>query len=391
LQYDHPPNVFNKKIVLVTGELSGEMHAIHLVNAIKESMDVEFSGIGSTGLEEAGVRIIYNYRNISLTGLSEIFVKLKYIREAYYVLKAHMETEKPSLVVLVDFPGFNLKVARLAKKLHIPVIYFIPPQIWAWRESRIKKIQQYVDRVISILPFEKGFYDRYGIDAVYVGHPFTYTVKPKYERTAFFKEYGIKEGVPVVTIMPGSRENEVAKHMPLMLKIIDKMKKHLKSMTIILPLADSINDSCIVEYRKEGDSIITMKGFSSDALAHADIAIVASGSATLEAAILGTPTIVVYKISWLSYCIAKVLVKVKYISLPNIITGKEIFPEFVQHINIDSIAEKAVYMLKDGRKEIERELDEMKIKLGAYDSYQLAKEAVMQLLERKYGPISKTA
>ncbi|MBA4416961.1 MAG: lipid-A-disaccharide synthase [Syntrophus sp. (in: bacteria)] len=375
----------------MTGELSGEMHALHLVNAIKESMDVEFSGIGSTGLEGAGVRIIYNYGNISLTGLSEIFVKLKYIREAYYTLKAHIETEKPSLIILVDFPGFNMRVARLAKKLHIPVIYFIPPQIWAWRESRIKKIQKYVDKVISILPFEKDFYDRSGVDAVYVGHPFINTVKPQHDRAAFFKKYGVREGSPVVTIMPGSRENEVIKHMPLMLKIIDAMKRQLKDMTVLLPLADSINEECIEKYRKEGDGIVPLKGFSHDALAYSDIAIAASGSATLEAAILRTPAIVVYKISWLSYCIAKALVKVKYISLPNIIIGKEIFPEFVQHINCDSIAEKAVYMLKDGRIEIERELDEMKIKLGAYDSYQLAKEAVIQLLECKYGPISKTA
>ena len=177
---------------MITGELSGEAHALRLIEALKGSLPMEWSGIGSSRLQGAGVKIIYDYGNISLTGLSEIFAKLKYIREAYKTLKRHIREQDPALVILVDFPGFNLKVARLAKRYGIPVIYFIPPQIWAWRQSRIKQIRKFVDRVICILPFEKGLYDRYGIDAAYIGHPFTGTVKPLLTREAFLDMMGAK-------------------------------------------------------------------------------------------------------------------------------------------------------------------------------------------------------
>jgi lipid-A-disaccharide synthase len=390
LQHNHLSERFNKKIVLVTGELSGEMHAVNLVAALRETVELDFSGIGSKRLQNAGVRIVYDYGNISLTGLSEVVKKLKYVREAYDVLKAHMEKEKPALIILVDFPGFNMRVARLAKKRGIPVVYFIPPQIWAWRESRIEHIKRYVDKVITILPFEKNLYDRHGVDACYVGHPFMNTVKPVYDRATFLEKAGIRNTQSIVTIMPGSRENEVVKHLPPLLHIIDLMKKQIKDMTVLLPLADSI-DRSRVENRCEGrDNLIPLKGLTYDALAYSDIAIVASGSATLEAAILGAPTIVVYEVSRVSYLVAKMLVKVKHISLPNIIMGKEIFPEFIQNIDISGIAEKAISMIKNGRSVFEKDLTDMRARLGAHDSYRLAGEAVMQLIESEYGTLSPT-
>jgi lipid-A-disaccharide synthase len=390
VQYDHPRS-FNKKIVLVTGELSGEMHAVNLVSALRESMEIDFSGIGSTRLETAGVRIIYDYGKISLTGLSEVFEKLKYIREAYSKLKSHMEREEPSLIILIDFPGFNMRVARLAKKRGIPVIYFIPPQIWAWRESRIKQIKKYVDKVICILPFEKTLYDKHGVSASYAGHPFVNTVRARNDEAAFFAKAEIRKSGPIVTIMPGSRENEIRKHLPSLLKIVDLMKKEFEDMTVLLPLADSIDPGLVEGECRGRNNLTPLKGLAHDALAYSDLAIVASGSATLEAALLGVPTIVVYEVSRVSYLVAKMLVKVKHISLPNIIMGKEVFPEFVQNIDIDRIAEKAISMIKNGRSVIEKDLDDMKARLGVHDSYELAKEAVMELLGRKYGVISKTA
>ncbi len=391
MHYNPPSKGFNKKIVLVAGELSGEMHAVNLVNALRESIEIDFSGIGSHRLEKAGVRIIYDYGNISLTGLSEVFEKLKFIREAYRKLKSHMDKERPSLVILVDFPGFNMRVARLAKKRGIPVVYFIPPQIWAWRESRIKHIKKYVDQVICILPFEKTLYDRHGVDAVYVGHPFMNTVRPVHGSDVFFEKVGIKRPAQVVTIMPGSRENEIRKHLPPLLEIVDIMRKQFKDMAVILPLADSVDPANIESICMGRKDIVPVRGLTYDALTCSDIAIVASGSATLEAAILGVPTIVVYEVSRLSYFVARMLVKVKHISLPNIIMGKEVFPEFVQNIDVRGIAEKAITMIMDGRNAIEKDLDDMKMRLGVHDSYGLAKEAVMQLLERKYGTLSKTA
>lgn len=387
LQRDPHSKDFNKKIVLVTGELSGEIHALHLVRMIKESLSAEFSAIGSAKLAGEGVKIIYDYGKISLTGVSEIFAKLKYIKEAYATLKRHMRDERPSLVILVDFPGFNLKVSRLAKKHGVPVIYFIPPQIWAWRESRIKQIRKYVDKIICILPFEKDLYTRYAMDVTYIGHPFAGSVKPSFERAEFLRKVGAGDADTLVTIMPGSRENEFTRHMPLMEEVVMRLKERFPNLRALLPVAESI-DYGLAERFEGSNVIIPFKGMSHDALAHCHMAIMASGSATLEAAILGAPTIVVYRISSLSYLIAKALVKVKYISLPNIIMEEELFPEFVQHIRVEDIAEKAIDMLKNGRKGIEGKIKEMKRRLGFYDSYRLAGESVVQFLKDRYGTIS---
>jgi lipid-A-disaccharide synthase len=379
------------KIVIITGELSGEIHASHLVKSLRRTLHVEFSGMGSKKLHEAGVHIIYDYGNISVTGISEIFGKLKYIREAYNTIKQHIIREKPSLLILVDFPGFNLRIAKFAKAHHVPVVYFIPPQVWAWRKSRIRKIRERVDKVICILPFEKQLYEEYGVDATYIGHPFVNTVKPVYSRTEFYTKVGIEQKGPLITILPGSRENEIIKHMPILLSIITKLEQHIHKPAILLPLAENIELLRLEKHLAGNHTIRAFKGLSYDALAYSDLAIAASGSVTLEAAILGTPTIVIYKISPLSYILAKILVNVPHISLPNIIAGKEIFPEFIQQLNPEKIAEKALYMLNNGRDKIKNDIELLKIKLGTFDSYQLAKDEVIQLLEQIYGTLPKAS
>ncbi len=369
-----------RHIVLVTGELSGEIHAAELVKSIKRSVDVELSGIGGQRLRDEGMNTICDYRNISLTGLSEIFSKLRHIKDAYRSLKEHLEQTRPSLLILVDFPGFNLKIARFAKKLGIPTIYFIPPQIWAWRKKRVLMIKQYVDKVICVLPFEKQLYEEYGIDASYVGHPFVSTVRPASTKEDFFRKTGIGKGCTVITIMPGSRENEIARHMPVLLKTIEKIKRQVGRLAVLLPLADTIDGSALDSFREKLKDCIVIRGQSRDALAYSDLAIVSSGSATLEAAILGTPTIVIYRISRFSYCIARMLVKIKHISLPNIIAGKEVFPEFIQHLPPEKIAEKATYMINNGKESIKKDTDEILARLGHYDSYERAKDIVVEFL-----------
>lgn len=369
-----------RHIVLVTGELSGEIHATELVRSIKRSAAVELSGIGGQRLRDEGMNTICDYRNISLTGLSEIFSKLRHIKDAYRGLKKHLEQTRPSLLILVDFPGFNLKIARFAKKLGIPTVYFIPPQIWAWRKKRALMIKQCVDKVICVLPFEKQLYEEYGIDASYVGHPFVSTARPSNTKEAFFKKTGIGKGCTVITIMPGSRENEIARHMPVLLKAIEKIKRQVGRLAVLLPLADNIDASALDSFREGLKDCTVIRGQSCDALAYSDLAIVSSGSATLEAAILGTPTIVIYRISLFSYCIARMLVTIKHISLPNIIAGKEVFPEFIQHIPPEKIAEKALYMINNGKDSIKKDTDEILARLGHYDSYERAKDIVLEFL-----------
>jgi len=379
------------KIVVLTGELSGEIHAYHLVRALSNSLRIEFSGMGSKRLQEAGARIIYDYRNISVTGISEIFGKLSYIREALNIMKQHIIREKPSLLILVDFPGFNLKIAKFAKRHGVPVIYFIPPQVWAWRRSRIRKIRDRVDKVLCVLPFEKELYEENGIDVTYVGHPFLNTVKPLFSKTEFYQNVGVEPEGPVITILPGSRENEVDKHMPILLSIIAKLSQQVRNPTILLPLAENIDSHLVEKHFTGSHKIKVLKGWSYDALAYSDIAIAASGSVTLEAAILGTPTIVIYKISSLSFFLAKMLVDVQYVSLPNIIANKEVFPEFIQQLNPEKIAEKALYMLKNGRENIKDDIKTIRDKLGEFDSYQRAKDEILHIIERNYGSLPQTS
>lgn len=386
-QPKHP--VFNGKITLVTGELSGEMHAVHLIKTIAESIDVSWSGIGGDKLREIGVEVVYDYRHISLTGLTEIFSKYAEIRNAYNSLKRHLLAIRPSLLVLVDFPGFNLKIARFAKKHGIPVVYFIAPQVWAWRKKRIEQIKKSVDRVICIMPFEKTLYDAHGIDAVYVGHPFATTVKPPHRKVEFMRMIGVHDAGPIITIMPGSRENEIRRHLPIMLEVVDRLREEHPGMTVLLPVADNMSLGSVERLLGHHTDIRPLKGFTYDTLSSSDLAIIASGSATLEAALLGVPSIVLYKISLISYLAAKIMVQVKYISLPNIIAGKEIFPEFIQRITVEDVAQKAIYMLNNEREEKIKDMENMRIKLGAFDSYRLAADSIVQLLESLYGALPK--
>ncbi len=377
------------KIVIATGELSGEIHAYHLVKALGKLLHIDFSGMGSTRLREAGVRIVYDYSNISVTGISEIFGKLKYIREAYSIMKRHIIRENPSLLILVDFPGFNLKLAKFAKANGLPVIYFIPPQVWAWRKSRIHKIRDRVSKVLCILPFEKKLYEEYGIDATFVGHPFLNTVKPSFSKAEFYQKVGVEPKGTVITILPGSRQNEVNKHMPILLSVITKLEQHIPNSAILLPLAENIDFRLAQKHLTESPMVKVFKGLSYDAMAHCDIAIAASGSVTLEAALLGTPTIVIYKISHFSYFLAKMLVNVKYISLPNIIANREVFPEFIQQLDPEKIAEEALYMLKNGRESINDDIKTIRDQFGSFDSYQRAKDEIILFLEHIYGTLPK--
>ncbi len=382
--------LFNRKAVVVTGELSGEIHALHLINAINDVLPLQWSGIGSERLRQAGVDLVWDYRSISLTGLSEIFSKMGQISKAFAALKAHLRAASPSLVILVDFPGFNLRVASIARKLHIPVIYFIPPQVWAWKKNRILRIKRDVDLVICILPFEKDLYEQHAIPCVYVGHPFTQTVQPAHAKDAFLSSLGLTGKGPIITIMPGSRENEIARHMPILRRVILLLRQRLPNMAVLLPVAENIDRRFVGSFVKDVPQIQLLQGGSHEALASSDLALVASGSATLEAAILDCPTIVLYKVSAVSYAVARLLVKVKHISLPNIIAGKQVFPEYIQALNPETIAERVLHMLNNEIAGVKKDMEAVRQKLAASDSYALAKSAVIRFLEQTYGPLPKT-
>ncbi len=378
--------------MIVTGELSGELHAVHLVRAVAAGLEIEFSGMGSTRLSEAGVNLVHDYRDISLTGLSEVFFKARHIWKAYRSLTRHLRETKPDLLILVDFPGFNLRIAKAAKRLGVPTVYFIPPQVWAWRKSRMKQIKSWIDLVLCILPFEEALYRENHVPVRYIGHPFLRTVRPHYTKEAFRSMFAIGEGAPVITIMPGSRENEARKHMPVLAEVVRRLQGRLRRPTVLLPVADTMDEAFFAPFLRETDGVIPVKGLPYDCLALSDAAVIASGSATLEAAILNVPSVVLYKVSSLSYLVARMVVHVSHISLPNIIAGREIFPEFVQSLDAERIANTVVSMVNSDKSEIRKEMEEVRKKLATpdHDPYRVAAAEILFFLERRYGPLPET-
>ena len=373
----------SKTAVIVAGELSGEMHASQLVRALGETTDIAWSGIGGARLAEAGVDIIHDYRDISITGVSEVFGKAHHIWGAYRAVRRRLVGRRPDLLVLVDFPGFNLKVAALAKKLSILTVYFIPPQVWAWRRGRIKQIKECVDLVLCILPFEEALYKSWSVPVRYIGHPFLNTVRPVYTRDDFCKRFAVGSG-PLVTVMPGSRQNEVKRHLPVLGGVVDRLHKEMGGFSVLLPVAESLDEACFAPLLRGRPFIIPVRGFQYDCLAHADAAVVASGSATLEAAVLGVPTVVIYKVSQLSYLIARMVVRVKHISLPNVIADHEVFPEFVQSLDAEKIAKRVLCMINNDGLAVRKEAEDVRkrLEVPGREPYSLAAEEVIRLMGR---------
>ena len=385
----------NKKVAIVTGELSGEAHAAHLVRAVNALSPMRFSGMGGQALSDAGVEVIQDYREISITGMNIplLLSKAGHIRLAFRTLKAHLSTTRPALLILVDFPGFNLRLARLAKRLAIPVVYFVAPQVWAWHRGRVRQIKANVDLVLSILPFEEPFFRQFHIPVSYVGHPYAKGVRPIYSKGDFFSAHNVSADSPVITVMPGSRSDEARKHMPILMEVLGRLDRDVGQYTALLPMADTLPGSFFDPFVRQRKNLVPVRGLAHDCLAHSDIALIASGSATLEAAILGVPSLVFYKISLVEYLAARAIVKVPYISLPNIIAGKEVFPEFVRSVNPERIAKTAVSMLQNGRSAVQKDLDEIRNRLSApsgSDPYQAAAKAILRLLEHTYGPVPQT-
>jgi lipid-A-disaccharide synthase len=385
-------SVVAKRIAIITGELSGENHAAHLVNNINDLYPVEFSALGSTTLAGLGVEVFYDYHNISLVGF-EILSKIGQIWKAYQVLKKHLTQKRPDLIILVDFPGFNLGlVSRLTKKLGIPTVYFIPPQIWAWRMSRVTQIKDRIDLVFCIFPFEENIYTSHGVPVVYIGHPYVQSVKPTYSRDDFFKHAGIDGRTRLITLMPGSRTGEVKRHLPVLMEVLKNLDMQIGDYTVLLPVAESVTETLLTPFLKERKNIILVKGLAHDCLSYCDGALIKSGSTTLEAAILGTPSIVFYKMSWFSYRIGRALAKVPYVSLPNIIANKAIFPEFIQHLDPAMIAKTLSNVLENGASNVKKDLDQVRIKLttSGHDPYRTAAEHILRLLEHTHGSLLKT-
>jgi lipid-A-disaccharide synthase len=331
----------NKKLLIVTGETSGDLHAAKVVKELKLLLpNIKTSGIGGEKLKAEGVNLLYDIKELAVIGFLEIIPKLFKIRNALNLVYKYLLEEKPDLCLLVDYPGFNLKVARFAKKQGIKVVYYILPQVWAWGKGRIKTIEKYVDKGIVILPFEQQIYKN--LETRFFGHPLIDTLQTYMPTNAGKTSLKVQNKV---ALLPGSRKDEIRHILPIMLNCV----KLLPEYEFVLPVAPGIDrnwlQSMIETYLPvDKRNKITLSDNTCETLKNVSFALVKSGTATLETCIMKVPMVIIYKTSAISYFISRLLVKTKWIGLPNLISGKQIVPEFIQY-NVNP--EKIVNSMKD--------------------------------------------
>lgn len=320
-----------KKIMIVVGEASGDLHGAHLVRSLcRRDPTLKVFGVGGAGLEREGVKIIFDVARLTGMGLTEIAGNLKTVLEAYIGLRSALKEERPDLLILIDFPEFNLRLARLAKKLDVPVLYYIAPQIWAWRRRRIHKISRWVDQMAVVFPFEVPLYEKEGVRVQFVGHPLLDVVRATMPREAILKSHGLDPSKRTVALLPGSRKQEVDYHLPTLLEAADRLDREMQ-VQFILVRANTVDRRHMEELVRHGRAQVSISdGDTYNALEACDLAWTASGTATLETALMLRPMVIVYRMSWLTYILARLLVRVKYIGLVNILAGEEVVPELIQ-------------------------------------------------------------
>ncbi len=350
-----------QKFFLIAGESSGDIHAAQMVTAYKKKEpDAEFTCIGGPALEAVGANILIPNSKLAVVGLFEIITHSKEIISAYKQVVKWLRVHRPTALVLVDYPEFNMLIASQAKRLGIPVFYYISPQIWAWRQGRARKIRRLVDKMAVILPFEKEFYRRYGMDVEFVGHPLKDEVRVETHRDQYLTEIGCSPEEVTVSLLPGSRSGEVKRHLKMMLHAALIIKSKLGTAChFIIPQAPGlpvgIKRFMEEEVREAGlfsgpNTIITI-GNAHNVLAASHLSILASGTVALEAAILSTPMLVTYRLSPLTYHLGKRLIKVKWASLVNLIAQHEVVPELLQNdAEPEKIAATALDYLKYPKK-----------------------------------------
>jgi lipid-A-disaccharide synthase len=358
----------NPNIMILAGEPSGDIHGGHLCREIKNlSPGIRLFGMGGPDMEDAGVELVHRIGNTGVIGFWEVYKEIGKYWKIFKNMVAVMEERRPDAVILIDYPGFNIRFARKAHRLGIKVYYYISPQLWAWGQWRIKKIRRGVDKMLVIFPFEKEFYNSHGIEAEFVGHPLIGTLNPDLSKDECQKELGVTTS-PVIGLLPGSRKAEVEKILPLLLETAAILRDHLPKAEFILPVASTELRPIIEDKIKSAQvEIMVIEENGQKIIAAADLLILASGTVTLEAAVFLTPMIIVYKISFFSWIMAKILLKIPFIGLVNIVSGKKIVPEFIQYQARPEVVARAGLELltqPEIRDRMVRELKIVKDKLG---------------------------
>jgi len=322
------------KVMIIAGEASADLHGEKLVDALKaKAPGLQAFGIGGPGMRSHGFEAIVPSEDISVAGLTEVLFAIPRIWRIMRRITAVARERRPDVAVLIDMPDFNLRLAKRLNTLNIPVVYYISPQLWAWRQGRVKQIRERVDKMLVILPFEKDFYEKHGVPVEFVGHPLIEELPLDTNRDGARERLTLtKHKGPLIAVLPGSRHKEVSRHLPVMLAGLLRLKEKFPGLRPVIPVAHTI-DRAMVErsVAASGLEADIVDGHATDVLLASDAALVCSGTSTLQTALLLRPMVVVYRVSWLSYQILKRLVKVAHIALVNLIAGRALAPELIQN------------------------------------------------------------
>jgi lipid-A-disaccharide synthase len=374
-----------EKVLIVAGESSGDLYGAQLVEAMASlAPQVTFYGIGGSEMERRGVNLLFSSSELAVVGLTEVLEKMGHIWRAWKEMKRFIVDQKPHLAVLIDYPGFNLRLARVLKDNAVPVLYYVSPQVWAWHSSRIKKIAKWVDKMAVILPFEVPIYQQAGVDVEFVGHPLLEVLDADLSRDEARQQLGVPPDALLISLLPGSREREVRSLLPPLMGAAKILSRDFPSCRFMLPLASTVRrdlvQGCIAESHF---SLEVVEGRTFEVMKAADLLLVVSGTATLEGAIAGAPMVIIYRLSRISYLIARMLVKVKCIGLANIVVGRKVVPELIQNeVTPQRIAQEAEKILQDSatREAIKAEFKLVKEKLGERGASQRLARIALQMM-----------
>jgi len=374
-----------KKIVVVAGELSGDNHGASLVESIKKlHPGVSFFGLGGGSLNASGVELIANIVDLAIVGFADVFKSFFYFQKILKKTLAAVDEKKPELAILIDYPGFNLLLAKELKKRGIRVVYFISPQIWAWHFGRIHKIKKYIDLMIVFFHFEESIYKSHGINCAFVGHPIIDIAKKTNKKDALLSAFSVGKPERIISLLPGSRKREVEALLPHMLSAADHLEKFLPGNLFLILKAPHLDKDIYTRHLfgiRGSFKVIEDKYY--ECLSASDFAFVASGTATLETAILNVPMVILYKVSFVNALLIRALIRVPYVGLVNLVRGKKIIAEFLQSdIKPDLIAKTAADILNNhtALADIKGELSLVRASLGEGGSYDRAARLIVEAL-----------
>ena len=375
------------QIMIVAGERSGDIYGAALARALESRLPgVEIFGCGGQAMRQASVDTVVDSHRISIAGITEVIHGIPRVYRAFHHLLAEVDRRHPQLAVLIDFPDFNLRMARQLKKRRIPVVYFVSPQVWAWRKGRVQTLKKRIAKMIVIFDFEEEIYRQAGVPVEYVGHPLVDMMRPRLSREEFLAQIGLDPSVLTIALLPGSRQKEFTANLPVMLDAAARLTLHRKLQFVVAaaPTIDAEWLKTALPARSVGGAAVrTVADATHDALQHSDVAVIASGTATLEAALVERPMVVVYRVSALTWLVGRLLVKVPYYCMVNILAKKELVPELMQEdFNAVNVAGRVEYLLDhpEAREEMIRGFKALKSRLGRGGAIERAADAIVGVL-----------